>query len=187
MRAGRCAPLATMHGANTTSHRPQATGAGPSARWRFGAWLFRNETLAELEFLLDEAFRLPGTGIRFGFDGIVGLIPGIGDVLGGLLSLLIPIAAWTRGIPKVALLRMSVNLAIGVLAGSVPLIGDAFDILWKPNRRNLRLLRRHIGQPRRHTWRDWAFLTVLGLCLGAIFALPLVVLVWLIVWLWHHR
>ena len=103
-----------MHGADTTSHRPQSTSAGPGPRWRFGAWLFRNETLAELEFLLDEAFRLPGTGIRFGFDGIVGLIPGIGDVLAGLLSLLIPIAAGAAAPLGVRMNPMLAGVAMGL-------------------------------------------------------------------------
>ena len=174
-------------GLDAISYRIRPPAAGPGPRGRFGAWLFRNETLEELEFLLDEVFRVPGTRLRFGFGGIVGLVPGIGDVLAGLLSLLIPVAAWCRGLPKVALVRMSLNLAVGVLAGSIPIIGDAFDILWKPNRRNFRLLCRHLGQPRRHTWRDWAFLTALGLFLGAVFLLPLLVLAWLILWLWHHR
>ena len=175
-----------MHGAHATSTRPKPLGPDPRPRWRLGAWIFRNETLAEIEFLLDEAFHLPGTRIRFGFDGIVGLLPGIGDVVAGLLSLVIPIAAWVRGVPKVTLVRMSVNLAVGVLVGSIPLFGDAFDILWKPNRRNFQLLHRHIVRPRRHTWRDWVFLTVLGVCLAAVFALPLVVLAWVLVWTWSR-
>ena len=73
-----------------------------------------------LEFLLDEAFRIPGTNFRFGMDGIIGLVPGLGDVLAGLLSLIIPLAAWMRGVPYVTLLRMAANLGIGVLVGSIP-------------------------------------------------------------------
>ena len=105
-------------------------------RWNRGAWLFRDSTLHRLEILLDEAFRIPGTGIRFGLDGIIGLIPGLGDVVAGLLSLIIPLAAWIRGVPYVTLARMAANLAIGVLVGSIPIFGDVFDIAWKANRRN---------------------------------------------------
>ena len=83
--------------------------------------------------------------------------PGLGDVLAGLLSLVIPLAAWIRGVPYVTLVRMAANLGIGVLVGSIPIFGDVFDIAWKANRRNYRLLQRHLGEPRRHTWRDWAF------------------------------
>jgi Domain of unknown function (DUF4112) len=152
-------------------------------RWNRGAWLFRDQTLHRLEILLDEAFRIPGTGIRFGLDGIIGLVPGLGDVLAGLLSLAIPLAGWIRGVPYVTLARMGVNLGIGVLVGSIPLFGDIFDIAWKANRRNYHLLQRHLGEPRRHTWRDWAFLTLLCTCLALVFAVPIVLMVWLIGWL----
>jgi hypothetical protein len=152
-------------------------------RWNRGAWLFRDETLRRLEILLDEAFRVPGTNIRFGLDGIIGLVPGLGDVLAGLLSLIIPVAAWIRGVPYVALARMVANIGIGVLVGSIPIFGDIFDIAWKANRRNYLLLTRHLSSPRRHTWRDWVFLLVLGAALALIFALPVVLVIWLVVWL----
>src|SRR5260370_30300118 len=89
-------------------------------RWNHGAWIFRGGTLHALETLLDEAFRIAGTGIRFGLDGIIGLVPGLGDVVAGLLSLVIPVAGWERGVPHVTLVRMQVNLGIGILVGSVP-------------------------------------------------------------------
>jgi hypothetical protein len=111
------------------------------------------------------------------------LVPGFGDVLAGLASLIIPLAAWIRGVPYVTLLRMAANLGIGVLVGTVPLFGDIFDILWKANRRNYRLLARHLGEPRRHTWRDWCFLLLLGTAMALIFALPIALVLWLIAWL----
>ena len=152
-------------------------------RWNRGAWLFRDRTLHGIEILLDEAFHIPGTGIRFGLDGIIGLVPGLGDVLAGLLSLIIPLAAWIRGVPYVTLARMAANLGIGVLVGSIPLFGDIFDIAWKANRRNYLLLCRHLGEPHRHTKRDWAFLLLLAAALGLVFAIPLVLFLWLVVWL----
>jgi hypothetical protein len=151
-------------------------------RWNRGAWLFRDSTLQRLEFLLDEAFRIPGTGVRFGLDGIVGLVPGFGDVLAGLLSLVIPLAAWIRGVPYVTLVRMVVNLGIGVLVGSIPLAGDIFDIAWKTNRRNYRLLQRHLSEPRRHTTRDWLFLLSLACIVGLVFATPVLLILWLFAW-----
>ena len=160
-------------------------GPALDARWNRGAWLFREQTLQALEYLLDEAFRIPGTQIRFGLDGIIGLVPGLGDVLAGLLSLVIPLAAWMRGLPYIAIARMAANLGIGVLVGAIPILGDAFDIAWKANRRNLRLLRRHVGEPRRHTWRDWVFLLVLSLGLAAMFAVPVALLAWFFFWLLH--
>ena len=106
--------------------------------------------------------------------------------LAGLLSLIIPIAAWIRGVPYVTLMRMAVNLGIGVLVGSIPILGDAFDIGWKANRRNYLLLQRHLGEPRRHTWKDWAFLIVLACVMGLIFAIPIVLVIWLLAWLIQH-
>ena len=158
----------------------------PAGRWTKGVWLFRDDTLRSLEILLDEAFRIPFTRFRFGIDGIIGLVPGLGDVIAGVFSLVIPIAAWTRGVPYVALMRMAVNLGIGVLVGSIPLLGDAFDIAWKPNRRNYQLMQRHIGQPRRHTWKDWAFLAALLCGLAIVLAIPMILFIWLLVWLNHQ-
>jgi len=158
----------------------------PSDRWSKGAWIFRDDTLRRLEILLDEAFRIPFTRFRFGIDGIIGLVPGLGDVVAGILSLVIPVAAWTRGVPYVALARMAVNVGIGVLVGSIPLLGDAFDIAWKPNRRNYQLMQRHIGQPRRHSWKDWAFLAALVCAVAIVFAIPIAVFVWCLFWLNQH-
>jgi hypothetical protein len=172
--------------ANPQPPAPASTSLGAplsADRWNRGAWLFRDRTLHGLEILLDEAFVIPGTGIRFGIDGIIGLVPGLGDVLAGLLSLVIPLAAWIRGVPYVTLARMAANLGIGVLVGSVPLFGDIFDIAWKANRRNYRLLRRHLGAPRRHTGRDWAFLLLLAAAVGLVFAIPVALVVWAMVWL----
>src|ERR1035438_6318424 len=164
---------------------PTPDSVPPAAleRWNKGAWLFRDQTLHRLEILLDEAFRVPGTRIRFGLDGIIGLVPGLGDVLAGLLSLVIPLAAWIRGVPYVTLVRMAANLGIGVLVGSIPILGDAFDIAWKANRRNYRLLQRHLGEPRKHSWRDWSFLLVLMMGLALVFALPVILVVWFVAWL----
>jgi hypothetical protein len=149
-------------------------------RWGRGGQFLGDERLHALEILLDEAFVIPGTGIRFGLDGIIGLIPGVGDVLAGLLSLIIPLAAWVRGVPYVTLVRMGMNLAIGILVGSIPIVGDAFDIFWKPNRRNFHLLTRSLAAPRKHTWKDWLFLLLLAAVMVLIFAIPIAIIVWLL-------
>jgi hypothetical protein len=173
--------------ANSTRKNDSPLSSNPGAldpeRWAKGAWIFRDQTLQRIEILLDEAFRVPGTSIRFGLDGIIGLVPGVGDVIAGVLSLIIPLAAWIRGVPYVTLVRMAANIGIGVLVGSVPLFGDIFDIVWKANRRNYLLMRRHLGEPRRHTWRDWTFLLLLAASLGAIFSIPILLVVWLLAWL----
>ena len=152
-------------------------------RLKRGAHWFDDENLDLLAHMLDDCFRVPGTSIRFGIDGIIGLVPGLGDVLTGLVSCIIPLAAWVRGVPYVTLARMVANLAIGVSVGSIPIAGDAFDIAWKANRRNYKLLTRHLAEPRKHTWKDWMFLAAIGVLLAMVFVLPLVVLLWVLLWL----
>ena len=156
-------------------------------RSKRGSGIFADENLDLLSRVLDDWFQIPGTSIRFGLDGIVGLIPGLGDILGGLASSIIIVAAWFRGIPYIALMRMVINVGIEVFVGMVPLLGDAFDIAWKANRKNYALLTRHLNEPRRHAWRDWVFLFLIGVVLMAIFLTPIVVLMYLIEWLTHPR
>jgi hypothetical protein len=129
----------------------------------------------------DYAFVLPG-GFRFGFAGIIGLIPGIGDVIDALVSLYIVHRALRLGIPRVAVSRMVVNVAIEAIAGSVPVAGDLFDVVFKANRRNYELLKSHMEQPRRQHRLDWVFL--LGTALLAIIGIALPV--WALVELVRH-
>jgi hypothetical protein len=157
-----------------------------SSRTRVGRSVFTDENLDLLAHVLDDCFRIPGTPIRFGLDGLIGLVPFLGDVLAGLASSILVVAAWFRGVPYVTLARMVVNLALDVLIGTIPVLGDAFDIAWKANRRNYRLLTRHLRQPHRHTWKDYVFLLCIALALLAIFAIPVAVIVWLAAWLVQH-
>ncbi len=155
-------------------------------RARVGSNLFANENLDLLAHILDDWFRVPGTSIRFGLDGILGLVPWLGDVLAGLASCILILAAWFRGVPYVTLARMVVNLGIDVLVGAIPLFGDMFDIAWKANRRNYALMTRHLQQPHRHTWKDWMFLLLMALCLFVIFMIPMILLIWFAEWLAHR-
>jgi hypothetical protein len=155
-------------------------------RFQKASGLFADENLDVLSHVLDDWFRVPGTSIRFGLDGIIGLVPGLGDIIGGLASTIIVVAAWVRGVPYITLLRMVVNIGIEVLLGTVPLLGDAFDIAWKANRRNYALIVRHLEQSRRQTWRDWVFLALIGMTLAAIFLAPIFLILWFLEWLGHH-
>lgn len=96
---------------------------------------------------MDAAFRIPGTRIRVGVDSLVGLIPGVGDLAGGALSLYPLLAAARLGAPPSLLLRMGLNIGVDALVGSVPVLGDLFDVAWKANRRNVRLLEEHLESP----------------------------------------
>lgn len=166
--------MATRAAATGEVLRPRGIG-------RSGA--FSDENLDLLSRVLDDWFRIPGTSIRFGIDGLIGLIPGIGDLLSGLASCVIVVAAWARGVPTVGLLRMMANIGIDVVVGAIPFLGDAFDIAWKANRRNYALLTRHIEQPRRHTWKDWLFLFGMAIVLLALLSIPVLVTAWLIGWI----
>jgi hypothetical protein len=140
---------------------------------------FRDENLDVLSRVLDTWFRVPGTSIRFGLDGIVGFIPGVGDLLGGLASCIIVLAAYFRGVALVTIARMVANVGIEVLVGMVPVLGNLFDIAWRANRRNYHLLERSLAAPQRDTWRDWLFMGLLGLGLLALAMLPFLLLLWL--------
>jgi uncharacterized protein DUF4112 len=97
-----------------------------------------------LATLLDTAFILPGTDIRFGFDALIGLVPGIGDAITTLMSLYIVREARALGAPRHVVARMLANVAIDGLVGAIPLFGDVFDVVWRANRRNIKLLRDHL-------------------------------------------
>jgi Domain of unknown function (DUF4112) len=144
-----------------------------------GGGAFRDENLDLLSRVLDTWFRIPGTNIRFGLDGIVGFIPGIGDVLGGLASCIIVLAAYFRGVPLITIARMVANLAIEIGVGLVPVLGNLFDIGWRANRRNYHLLERSLAAQHRNTSRDWIFMGLLGLGLLALAMLPFLLLLWL--------
>lgn len=107
------------------------------------------ERLERLAFWLDERFRVPGTNWRIGLDGLLGLVPGVGDTATALLSLYLVLEAKRLGVPNGLILRMLANVGLDAAVGSLPLFGDLFDFAFKANRRNLRLLRRHFGHPRR--------------------------------------
>ncbi len=92
--------------------------------------------------LMDQSISLPG-GIRIGLDGIIGLIPGVGDAATGVLSLWLLQQAYREGLPKNALVRMGGNIVLDTTIGAIPLAGDVFDFFWKANMRNLRILDRH--------------------------------------------
>jgi hypothetical protein len=98
-------------------------------------------------WLLDNSIPVPGTRIRLGIDQLIGLVPGIGDLIGGALSLYIIVEAYRMGIPRTLLARMGWNVAVDTLVGEVPVLGDLFDIGFKANVRNLALLDGYFQRP----------------------------------------
>jgi hypothetical protein len=130
--------------------------------------------------LLDSAFQVPGTKLRFGLDPIVGLLPGAGDLVTGFFSVMILLHAVRLRIPKVVVARMVINAGLDLLAGAVPLIGDVFDAGFKANLRNLALLERHAhpGLPPRRS--DYLFVTACLAVLALAAMVPIIVLWWLL-------
>ncbi|MDB6452856.1 DUF4112 domain-containing protein [Falsirhodobacter sp. 20TX0035] len=108
-----------------------------------------HEEIARLDRLahrLDSKFRMPLLGFRFGWDGILGLIPGLGDAATALPSALIIHRAWKLGLPRATLARMALNTGADFAFGSIPVLGSVFDIYFKANLRNIALIRRHLEQ-----------------------------------------
>ncbi|WP_430515909.1 DUF4112 domain-containing protein [Mesorhizobium loti] len=92
---------------------------------------------------------MPGTKVRFGVDAVLGLIPVVGDSAGVALSSIIVVEAFRIGVPVGVLIRMIANVLIEGVIGSIPIAGDAFDVFWRANRRNMALLVRHLERERR--------------------------------------
>lgn len=165
-------PLAGEKPNNATAFLEQAPQ--PSARSRI-IKPTRVQIARELEVvarLMDNQFAIPGLEWRFGMNAIIDLIPGVGDIGTTLVALYILVSAVRYRVPKITLLRMGVNIAIYFLAGLIPWIGDLFDVWWKPNIRNLKLLSSRATvsaeDARKGRKSDWIFV---GVIVGTLLAL----------------
>jgi len=124
-----------------------------------------------LALIMDNFLRIPGTNFRFGLDPLLGLIPGLGDTGSALISAMALLAAARRGLPKILLARMALNILINEAIGIIPVVGDAFSFWFKSNARNYALLQQHTAAPRRSTTSDWLFVAAV---LGVLFLILLV-------------
>ena len=141
----------------------------------------RTRSLAEVEalaWLLDNSIPVPGTdGRRFGIDAVIGLVPGIGDIVSGALGLIVVWRGSRMGLPRIVVGRMLLNTLLDIAIGAIPVLGDAFDLWFKASTRNLGLMRRHLERPDTSTRDDWlAVLLMVGVVAGIIVAIG-----WLIV------
>lgn len=167
------------------SHAPAPPDAVAEAEAMAETHLARQEEVervGELVRWLDDAVRIPGTRFGIGLDALVGfLVPVVGDAITGLVALRVMLAATRRGVPTVILARMLLNVGIDVVGGMVPVVGDAFDLLWRSNVRNLELLERHQGElePRARV-SDYAIVGGAAVAVVASVAAPFVALWWLI-------
>jgi len=136
--------------------------------------------LRRLQRGLDEAFRVPGTPLRFGWDAIVGVIPWAGDLLTAFMACAIVTQAHHMHVPRVVQLRMLLNIGIDFFIGVVPFVGDVADVFWKSSTRNMALLERHASQPGRASAGDWLFVSAMVGAIAVMAALPLVVMYWIV-------
>jgi hypothetical protein len=132
--------MSTVKEVAVTAHYSYATTGAGRYRGRRGAV----ERLDFIARLLDTAFIVPGTNIRFGIEAIIRLMPGIGDAVASALSCVILIEAHRLGVPRTVLARMIANVLLEGTAGAVPVVGDMFDVVFRANRRNIRILRDHM-------------------------------------------
>lgn len=148
------------------------------------------ERVRKLARMMDDLVEIPGTGFRVGLDGILGLIPGLGDISTLFASSYIIFIAAKLRVSAPVLARMFLNMLIDSLLSAVPLLGDIFDFVWKANRKNLVLLERHLEEPqttkRRSTWLLAAIF--IGGVAALVAVMTLVVsLIWtLLAWLMAH-
>lgn len=133
-----------------------------------------------LALIMDNFLRVPGTQFRFGLDPLMGLLPGLGDTGSAIISAMALVAAARRGLPKILLARMSLNILINEAIGIVPVVGDAFSFWFKSNARNYELLRRHTAAPGRARKSDWIFVAFVLGALGSILLVSLAVSFWLL-------
>jgi uncharacterized protein DUF4112 len=136
----------------------------------------RLAALRAMQRWLDDAFRVPGTSLRFGWDPIIGLLPWIGDVVTAMMSLAIIVEGHRMRLPRVVQIRMLLNVVIDVVLGIVPVVGDAADVLWKSNAKNMALLEQHSPAVGPATAGDWLFVTGIALAVITVALVPLVMM-----------
>lgn len=142
------------------------------------------DKLNRLAWLLDNSFRIPGTQMRFGLDGLIGLIPGIGDAAGAVISSHILTQAAQMGAPKSLLMKMGFNIALDALLGLIPFIGDISDFVFKANQQNVKLLNDYLEQPQKTVTHSRVFVGILGLLVfGAVVLIGIFGFL-LMRWLW---
>ena len=143
--------------------------------------------VATAEFLakiLDTTVKIPGTPFYLGLDPLLGLIPGIGDMIANLIGTVILILAARLRVPQIVIARMSLNLVLNGTIGAIPILGDLFSIWFRSHARNAELLRRAATQPHRETQQ--ARLYVAGIIAGTVVLLLLAIaaVLWIVVKLW---
>ncbi len=125
--------------------------------------------------LLDDLIRIPGTEQGIGLDALLGLLPGVGDSATGLGSMALLVLALRQGVPTVILIKMLANIGVDVLTGTVPVLGDLFDVVWRSNKRNLALIEKHARGKEQPSAGDYVLVGVGFVLAATAIAMPFVV------------
>ncbi|HEX5789363.1 MAG TPA: DUF4112 domain-containing protein [Woeseiaceae bacterium] len=145
----------------------------------------RLRRLDRLAWLLDNSIPVPGTRFRIGLDGLIGLVPGIGDAVGALLSSYLIAEAARGGASASLILRMALNVAVETIVGFVPVLGDLFDFGFKANARNVRLLRENVVDPSRARTKSRFVVGMAAVVAVGLIAAMLLVAVAVLRWAWN--
>jgi hypothetical protein len=146
--------------------------------------------LEHLAWLMDRALKIPGTNIAVGLDALLGLLPVGGDFLTGLVQTgIVVVALYRYRVPRAVAARMAANVLIDVALGALPLVGDAFDIGFKANTRNIRLLQQVQAERSLHrepkSWPSVLLLSLLALAMVSLLALVLIGFIAVVAWLFR--
>ena len=141
-------------------HRPEVFRAGEPLPVRR-----RDPVIEAIAHVMDGL--IPVGRWSFGLDSVIGLIPGLGDIIGAAIGMIIVLRAVQAGIPRIAIARMMTNIAIDCLVGAIPLLGDAFDFVFKSNRKNMQIYEQSL-EGHRSTARHWGFFLALFAAIGVV-------------------
>jgi hypothetical protein len=138
------------------------------------------DRLRAIATVLDDAVRVPGTNVRFGLDALLGLLPGAGDAVTGVVAAYSIVLAARFGAPPIIIARMTLNVLIDVATGTIPVLGDIFDVGWKSNRKNVRLLERYEASPQKVNTASWALVILFLLVIMAAIVGVIMFAAWLL-------
>lgn len=167
----------TATGPGRPATRPARPAARPvAAGEEHPRWRAAERRIAAVTRVLDDAVAVPGTGQRVGLDAVIGLIPAVGDLASAAVGGWIILEATRFRLPRIVVARMVVNTLADLAIGAIPILGDAFDVVYRSNRRNLELFRRHAADPSADTTAHRAFLAGLILIAVGLVALAMLAL-----------
>jgi len=143
------------------------------------------ERLRSITMVFDQAFAVPGTKWRFGLDALFGLVPGLGDIAGGIVAAYALTVARNLNAPPVIQLHMLTNIALDALIGMVPILGDLFDFAFKAQTRNLALLDAFVATPHKTARRSRRNVLLMPIAIVVVFATLTALGIWMLVILFH--